>query len=533
MDRSATEALEEFRRLRDEARENYRRTFGQRLQARRYAWEAVANLNAHHTLADVRELARKIEEETGFTCVQCAIHRDEGHVNERGVPIRNYHAHVVFFTLDRRTGEQLYRRDLTPRQKREGKKPMNRARMARLQDLAAEVLRMERGERGSKRKRLNHKQYREHIRRVEAEWILEAEMRADLAQDNERLRSRLAELEPLALFGRQAVEAAKRAEQERAAIEEAEARAKVKDVKAEAARLREELKEAHAKRAQYAAMEAEVKKLREAAKARELTIERMREEMEALRADLLRQVQQERTRAEEMEEAAQELAGEMEAAEERATIEQKRAEKAEKELSAAQTLLNAKNCKIEALKAENGELRQEVGRLRQLVGELKRWKEAMIATFRSIARAFGLRAEEPEKLAAELMAKAEALAERREEAKPSPAPASPVAAESEKLARLRADREEVAARIEDAKARIAEELAEAEEMGIKLKPEALLKQEAGADFNRLQSIEEQIKQEEARMEEAGRSPRLRRERWRRPGVRWDDEPEDDGPKMKL
>ena len=258
VDRSATEAEQLLKELYAEAKENYAKERGQKLQAKSYTWEAVVNLNKEHTLEDVQRLVKEIEKETGFTGVQIAIHRDEGHINERGVPQYNLHAHITFFTLDRQTGKQLMRRDITPSQRREleqeikdkypdiGEKSLkaevkklkqeryklfDRARLSKLQDLTAEVLGMERGKQGSKAIRMEHKQYKE----------------------------------------------AKRQEL-----------AKVKDLKQEIADLRQELKANGANREDYARLEAENKQLKEKIKAKDLTIEELKEQIEDLRKDLRR-----------------------------------------------------------------------------------------------------------------------------------------------------------------------------------------------------------------------------------------------------
>ena len=216
VDRSAAEAEQMIADLYRQAKDNYRDKFGQKIQSKSYVWEAVVNLNKEHTLEDVQRLAQAIEKETGFTYVQVAIHRDEGRVeraeNGEEFAIHNLHAHLTFFTLDRQTGEQLYRRQVTEKQKERGIQPMNRERLSRLQDLTARVLRMERGERGSKRKRMGHKEYKQ----------------------------------------------AKRDEEERARQE----RAKIKDLQEVNRQLRAKLREMGAKRAQYAELEASIRELR-------------------------------------------------------------------------------------------------------------------------------------------------------------------------------------------------------------------------------------------------------------------------------
>lgn len=178
-DRSALEAQKMLEDLFENAKENYQKTYGQKFQTKfeNAHWEAVINLNKEHTIKDVERLVREIEKETGFTAVQIAIHRDEGRINEKtGHPIYNLHAHVNFFTLDPETGQQLYRRSISNSEREKIRKEhdipdgekiprhltgvMDKTKLSKLQDITAEALGMERGERGSKKVRLGHKQYR-------------------------------------------------------------------------------------------------------------------------------------------------------------------------------------------------------------------------------------------------------------------------------------------------------------------------------------------------------------------------------------
>jgi len=256
VDRSAAAAEQLLKNLYREAKENYANERGQKLQAKSYVWEAVVNLNKEHTLEDVQRLTQEIEKETGFTAVQIAIHRDEGHINERGIVQYNLHAHITFFTLDRQSGKQLMRRDITPSQRKEleqeikekypniGEKSLkeevkklkqeryklfNRARLSKLQDLTAKVLNMQRGKKGSKAIRLEHKQYREAKKR---------------------------EL------------------------------AKIKDINEENRRIREILKELQAKREHYAILEHKIAQLREEARAKELTIEELKKQLNEVETEL-------------------------------------------------------------------------------------------------------------------------------------------------------------------------------------------------------------------------------------------------------
>jgi hypothetical protein len=230
VDISANMAEEKIKDLYTKAKENYQDKFGQKLQAKSYTWEALINLNKEHTLEDVQRLTKAIEKETGFTSVQIAVHGDEGHINERGIVQYNLHAHVTFFTLDQNTGQQLYRKSITQKQKEQqpNLKPMNRERLSKLQDITAKELNMERGKKGSKAIRLGHKQYK--------------------AVKQEEL-------------------------------------AKQKDLKAEIAELRAELQANKASRADYAELEALNKDLKKRIKSKDLTISDLKSELEAKISD--------------------------------------------------------------------------------------------------------------------------------------------------------------------------------------------------------------------------------------------------------
>lgn len=160
---SADEVAIHLEALTNRAKRNYFKTIGQKLQAKKYVWEGAVNLEAHHTIEDVEKLAKAIEEDTGFTSLQISIHRDEGHINKRGYPVYNYHAHISFFTLDKKTGQQLWRRQITKKQKERQPdlRPMNRERLSKFQDLTAEILGMKRGKKGSAEKHIKPALFRE------------------------------------------------------------------------------------------------------------------------------------------------------------------------------------------------------------------------------------------------------------------------------------------------------------------------------------------------------------------------------------
>lgn len=97
------------------------------------------NLKALQTLSD--ELERRYDIKT----FQTHIHNDEGHKNESGELKYNYHAHLVFDWTDHSTGKSL---------------KLGKDDLSDIQTLTAEVLSMERGEKGSKSLSLNHHEYR-------------------------------------------------------------------------------------------------------------------------------------------------------------------------------------------------------------------------------------------------------------------------------------------------------------------------------------------------------------------------------------
>lgn len=145
-------------------------------------WEGVINLNAEHSLADVQKLAGEIGKFLNITPTQISVHRDEGHIDkETGEVKYNYHAHVRFFTLCRRTGKQMWRRE-----------HITRKRLTLVQDMVAERLGMVRGQ-ASDTKHLDPKQYRKRAQSdVERKKL--AEEVETLKSENERLKLKLERL---------------------------------------------------------------------------------------------------------------------------------------------------------------------------------------------------------------------------------------------------------------------------------------------------------------------------------------------------
>ena len=118
--------------------------------------EAVVNLNSHHTMDDLKNLAKELKEEKGMDCFQIHIHRDEGKSKED----LNYHAHMVFDWQNKETGTML----------RHGKLDMSQT-----QTLVANSLQMERGELrvNSNRERLAPIEFKRQAREQEVEKLQE------------------------------------------------------------------------------------------------------------------------------------------------------------------------------------------------------------------------------------------------------------------------------------------------------------------------------------------------------------------------
>lgn len=96
--------------------------------------EGVVVIDDKTTMAELQDLARKMEAFYGVKCLQIAIHRDEGYKGAKEWK-PNLHAHMVF----RWTNGQ-------------GENPrLSRNEMSMLQDMVAKTLHMERGKKSSKK----------------------------------------------------------------------------------------------------------------------------------------------------------------------------------------------------------------------------------------------------------------------------------------------------------------------------------------------------------------------------------------------
>ncbi|EJC0907411.1 mobilization protein [Campylobacter upsaliensis] len=134
--KTAIQALKEIDQLYKEAMEKQKGKKGKKTPKERSYHEFIYEINENTTMEQCEKLTQQIAELTGFTPIQVTIHKDEGHINEQGEFMPHYHAHAVFFTLDKNTGKQLARQQAS----------LNPKNLSKTQDLAANTLQMQRGQ---------------------------------------------------------------------------------------------------------------------------------------------------------------------------------------------------------------------------------------------------------------------------------------------------------------------------------------------------------------------------------------------------
>ena len=99
--------------------------------------EGVAIIMGNTTMGDLKRFTNAVEKRWGIKAVQIHIHRDEGHYedNERKKTWKpNYHAHIVWDWMDHDTGKSH---------------KLGEADMSEMQDMLAEMLNMQRGQKKS------------------------------------------------------------------------------------------------------------------------------------------------------------------------------------------------------------------------------------------------------------------------------------------------------------------------------------------------------------------------------------------------
>jgi DNA repair exonuclease SbcCD ATPase subunit len=229
---SKKEAFEIFRNELKNRTEKYTERTGRKLHKKTVTHlSAIVNFEKHHDMNDMQKVAQLLEEKLGTKVFQIAMHRDEGHVDDAGNPVKNYHAHIEFLGLDQE-GQSVRRK-------------LSKAMLSSLQTDVADLLGMERG--------VNYaKEQKPRPKRLDSYDFKEAKKREERVRKAER--------------------------------------AKIKDIEAENRRLREELKESKATSAQYALLENEVRELKRKAREKDLTIETLQERVESFKRDFRKAV---------------------------------------------------------------------------------------------------------------------------------------------------------------------------------------------------------------------------------------------------
>lgn len=132
---TAKEVRKEIDKLYKEAMSKMAGKKGKRTPKNNSFTECIIECDENTSMEQLKELTQKIADLTGFTPLQIAFHKDEGRDKGEGFKT-HYHAHAVFFTLDKETGKQLARNS----------KSLNPENLSKMQDLGAEILLMQRGE---------------------------------------------------------------------------------------------------------------------------------------------------------------------------------------------------------------------------------------------------------------------------------------------------------------------------------------------------------------------------------------------------
>lgn len=148
-------SMQDLRIFESRAREDYFKAHSQRMQKKaQVIKESIVNLNANHTMQDVKALTQALYKEFGLKTLHIAIHRDEGHFNKlTGEKQYNYHAHIMFANYDFKTHRSVFRK-------------FTKKDLSRMQDLNAQILGMQRGKKNS----------RAHINRYQIDYKAKKEL---------------------------------------------------------------------------------------------------------------------------------------------------------------------------------------------------------------------------------------------------------------------------------------------------------------------------------------------------------------------
>jgi hypothetical protein len=122
---------------------NWEQRKGPRVDKEQVYKDLVINTNSTTTIEDITKLSAHLHK-LGIKVLEVSVHNDEGHILEDGSKKYNYHCHVIFANVN---SQGHYKRW----QKKD---------LEHLQNVVAGSLDMERGQKGSKSKRLSAQQYK-------------------------------------------------------------------------------------------------------------------------------------------------------------------------------------------------------------------------------------------------------------------------------------------------------------------------------------------------------------------------------------
>lgn len=214
---------------------------------------AIVNFNKEHTPEDFEKVVRYIEEKFDTKVIQYSMHRDEGHINENGEIIKNYHAHIEFMGLDS-AGNSIRRQ-------------LDKPTLRELQTDIADILNMERGRYTSYSKKeyemirrkvekmgfTDKKDYNQKFRQVALNYMNIKEPKAKRLDTYEFKRTKEKEKQVKKEF-------------------EKPLKAQIDELKKEIANARKELQNNNAKREDYAKLEALNKQLQEQLKSKDIEL---------------------------------------------------------------------------------------------------------------------------------------------------------------------------------------------------------------------------------------------------------------------
>jgi DNA repair exonuclease SbcCD ATPase subunit len=305
-------------------------------------WEGVINLNKKHTIEDVNRVGEHIAKKFNIHYTRGALHRDEGHIDEKGKVQYNIHAHINFMTY--KDGKQNWRLEF-----------IDKEALRELQTEVAELLGMERGELNSKSVRANHRIFREKADEIKAERealkensMLKAQIQ-DLKKQNSTLKGQNTKLK----------NENSKLKEENKKLEE-----QIKKLNNE---LKETLKDLGALRPQYAQLEQLNKDLKEDLKNKVLDHEKVVKSYQDLEKNLKEELTKKDEKINDLEVENKDLKSELEALKYQLDLKEKRSQsyfglnkELKEEIVSLKEQINALEAQNEVLSSKDTNLEEKI-----------------------------------------------------------------------------------------------------------------------------------------------------------------------------